>query len=96
MQSVATAASEEIEIQICDDEIIEFELTAEKSSEAGETKKKDAEQQEDQSLECRPSWRCYQETRLFKSSEIEQPGRLKEYLEEVSSNPFNHYCLNCK
>ena len=33
---------------------------------------------------------------MFKTSEIQQPPELTAYLEEVTCDPFNHYCLNCK
>lgn len=36
------------------------------------------------------------EPRIFKTSDMEQPAELTAYLEEVTNDPFNHYCLNCK
>lgn len=36
------------------------------------------------------------EPRIMHTSYMEQPVELHTYFEEVTSDPFNHYCLNCK
>lgn len=33
---------------------------------------------------------------FFKSSDIEQPPALRQYLDEQLSNPFNNFCIDCK
>lgn len=71
IQSAITATSEEIEIQLCDDEVIEFDLS-EKSSVAGEICSRDSTKK-NKERELIASWRRYEEARLFRSSDLDQP-----------------------